>query len=284
MGAALTPSGSYTGTVPSIADGDAASGAIFTAPIQALYNSVDSLNTTANVSGVKRLQTFASVAALRAYTGQTDGDFAAVGASSTAPANVAVFRFAANGFLSTTDDGVTCIAPASGTGGRWFAVGLGKGALNVANGVPQLDSTTQQAANTQHGALLSSSAATQSIATNTTGGGIGTGVGTGIFVGVACNTGDVCVINGDIESAITVGSGTVYTTIQANSTTVPGSWTTNGLTVTSRTSVGGVFVAPSNATYNFQIYLYAGSSITVQFGVNTAFSVLRYAALCRILL
>ncbi len=88
-------------------------------------------------TGVRRLRQFATIAALQASTDHPDGTLA------VCDANSVLYKFVA---LETTAEAVPAIVKPTDVGGgagRWVMQGFG--ALNVANGIPQLDTNAELA-------------------------------------------------------------------------------------------------------------------------------------------
>lgn len=116
MGAPLTEVDTFTAAVPSIDDGDTASGPVFTSPVQALANRTKYLKARIETDGVKKRYRVATLAALKALTGLADGDVVVVLASNVEY----IYRAAA----SDVSDGSFIVTPDAPTTGRFLALTL----------------------------------------------------------------------------------------------------------------------------------------------------------------
>lgn len=111
MGANITEVDTFTAAVPSVADGDAASGTIFTAPLQALANRTKYLKGIFD-GGVSKIRTVANNAALIALTGMVTGDV-------VLQTDIYVLYVYDSASSATAHNGII-VQPTVG-GGRWFA-------------------------------------------------------------------------------------------------------------------------------------------------------------------
>lgn len=86
--------------------------------------------------GARRLRRFASVAALKAVTDLTDKGVALID-------GVAVYEYDALSLATELSPAIITPTSVGAGAGRWIAVSFGNGALNVANGVPQLNASAR---------------------------------------------------------------------------------------------------------------------------------------------
>jgi hypothetical protein len=103
----------YSGTVVAPSNGDLLTDASFTAGLQPLTNRTTFLYTRLN-TGVLRIRTAATEAALKALTGMADGDVAVIAG---AGGMRGMYVFLAG--VTTAESSPQVIAPSTGTG-RWF--------------------------------------------------------------------------------------------------------------------------------------------------------------------
>lgn len=151
----LSPSGSFgAGTVTAPVAGEARSSASVRTALQQLLD-MAGFNKAILDSGVLRLRSVASIAALKGVTGQTTGDHAAV-------KDLGIFQFDAASALSSDD--VNVVTPTAG-GGRWLLIV--RGLRGIANGIASLDATSKVPAAQLRGQLLASGSTSPSSASAT---------------------------------------------------------------------------------------------------------------------
>lgn len=132
MGAPITELDEFTASYPSIANGEAGNGTVFTAPHQVAANRTKFLKGLLD-NGIRKIREVADAATLKALTGLANGQLAQL-------ARTGIYTYASD----TDGDGE--LAPRRYTvtaGGILRAVAFGIDSLNVANGVAGLDASAK---------------------------------------------------------------------------------------------------------------------------------------------
>lgn len=140
----LTPVAAYGSNPTYPEDGiDPETAAGLEVSIQTAINRAELAKTRLD-AGIQKIRSVATVAALKAVTGQATGDHIVV-------VDTGLFQF--DGASLATSDDVTVVTPTAG-GGRWLGVGR---SARVANGYAPLDATAKVPVANLRGQLLASS-------------------------------------------------------------------------------------------------------------------------------